>query len=208
MTSPGYVNSLRLILSLSRMIDLRILRTVVATLDRAEADVAWAFAMLAVSLLIYVGASKLRPGGRRKRSKYDYSRLPHFSKYDVENGYLLEVREGDSIEFTVEAPLTYAHPVYEYQPTLWTKILDALVRELPPYQNTMRWAKICIIFPKVRSVLWIQKTMRPTVDPDGTVDYGSIDSFTVEGEKSHLSGAWGEIEIVSNPVEVSEILTS
>src|SRR5215475_156440 len=103
----------------SRMIDLRTYRTVAESEDR----LAWSIMMLAVSLLIYIGGSKLRLGGRRKR--YDYSRLPHFSKYDVENGYLLDVREGDSrIEFTVETPLTYAHPVYEYQRTLRTKILD------------------------------------------------------------------------------------
>src|SRR5262249_6913800 len=131
--------------------------------------------------------------------------LQQFSKYDVENGYLLDVREGDWIEFTVEAPLTYAHPVYEYQRTLWTKIQDALVRELPPYQTTARWAIILIIFPKVRSVQWIQKTMRPHLDHDGTVDYGSIDYFTVEDEKSHLIGDWGEIEIISDPVEVREV---
>ena len=69
----------------------------------------------------------------------------------------------------------------------------------------MRWARILIIFPKVRSVQWIQKTMRPTVDRDGTVDYGDMYSFTVEGEKSHLSGDWGEIEIISDPVEVREV---
>jgi len=164
--------------------------------------VVWAVVMLVVTLLI---ASQLRPEGKRKRSKYDYWKLPQFSKYDVENGYLLDVREGDSIEFTVEAPLTYFHPVYEYQPTLWTKVLDRLVRDLPPHQNTVRWAKILIIFPKVRSVQWIQKTMRPTVDRDGTTDYGDMYCFTVEGDKSHLSGEWGEIEIISDPVEVREV---
>lgn len=69
----------------------------------------------------------------------------------------------------------------------------------------MRWAKILIVFPKVRSVQWIQKTMWRTVDHDGTVDYGSIDYFTVEGDKSHLIGDWGEIEIISDPVEVREV---
>jgi hypothetical protein len=140
--------------------------------------------MLAVSLLIYFSGSKLRLEGKRKRAKYDYSKLPQFAKYDVENGYLLDVTEGDSIEFTVDAPMTYNHPL---QPG---------------------WAKILMVFPKVRSAQWIQKTMRPTADPDGIVDYGRIDSFTVEGEKSHLSGEWGEIEIVSDPVVVGEIQTS
>src|SRR5215469_5945758 len=116
------------------MIDLRICRTLAEImLDRTEDDLFSVLIMLAVSLLI---ASKLSPEGKRKRSKFDYSKLPQFSKYDIENGNLRDVREGDSIEFTVDAPLTYAHPVYEYPRTLWTKILDALVRELPPYQNT------------------------------------------------------------------------
>ena len=187
------------------MIGLRISRTLAEImLDRWEEDhLFWSVAMLAVSLLIYIGGSQLRLG--RKLKRYDYSKLPQFSKYDVENGCLLDVKEGDSIEFTVEAPLTYAHPVYEYQRTLWTKIQDALVRELPPYQYTTRWAKILIVFPKVRNVQWIRKTMRPTVDPDGTVDYGDIDYFTAEGEKSHLIGDWGEIEIISGPVEVREV---
>lgn len=191
------------------MIDLRTCRTVAEImLDRTEDDLFWHVAtlvVLAVWLLIYISAPKLRPGGKRKRSKYDYSKLPQFSKYDIENGYLLDVREDDSIEFTVEAPLTYFHPVYEYQRTLWTKIRDALVRELPPYQYTTRWAKILIIFPRVRSVQWIQKTMKPTIDPDGKIDYGDMFSFTVESEKSHLSGSWGEVEIISDPVEVSEV---
>lgn len=133
----------------------------------------------------------------------DYSKLPQFAKYDVENGHVLDVKEGDSIEFTVEAALTYAHPLHKR--TLGKKIVDALVRDLPPYQHPPSFAKILIVFPKVRSARWIKKSFRPTVDPDGTVDYGSIDCFTVEGDKSHLSGSWGEIEIVSDPVDVSEI---
>ena len=93
------------------------------------------------------------------------------AEYHLEDGFLLDAREDDCIEFTVEADLTYAHPVYP-QRTLWTKILDAMVPDLPPYQQTMRWAKILIVFPRVRRVRWIEKTMRQTVDPDGSIDYG------------------------------------
>lgn len=32
-----------------------------------------------------------------------YSKLPQFAKYDVENGFLLDVKGGNSTEFTVEA---------------------------------------------------------------------------------------------------------
>jgi hypothetical protein len=47
--------------------------------------------------------------------------------------------------------------------------------------------------------------MRPTVDPDGSVDYGDMYCFTVEGDKSHLSGGWGDVEVVSDSIEVKEI---
>jgi hypothetical protein len=137
--------------------------------------------------------------------RVDYSKLPPFAKYHLEDGFLLHVREDDCVEFTVEAALTYAHPVYEYQRTLWPKILDALVRDLPPYQSTMRWAKILIVFPKARRVRWIKRTMKPTIDPNGSVDYGSIYCLTVENDISHLSGDWGEVEIISDPVEVREV---
>lgn len=132
-----------------------------------------------------------------------YSELPQFAKYDLENGFLLDVKEGDSVEFTVEAALTYAHPLC--QRTLRPKVLDVLIRDLPPCQQTPRWAKILIVFPKVRSIRWNEREMHPTFDPDGSVDYGSIDCFTVEGDKSHLSGRWGDVEILSDPPEVKEI---
>jgi hypothetical protein len=75
---------------------------------------------------------------------------------------------------------------------------------LHPHQS-LSWTKILIVFPKVRSIRWNERKMRPTVDPDGSVDYGGIDCFTVEGDESHLSGEWGDVEIVSDPVEVKEI---
>jgi len=133
----------------------------------------------------------------------DYSKLPQFVKYDLENGFLLDVREGECIEFTVEAALTYAHPLHRR--TLGAKILDALIRDLPPYQQTPTWEKLLIVFPKVRSVRWIERKMKPTVDFDGSIDYGSIDCFTIENDTNHLSGGWGEVEIISDPVEVREI---
>ena len=132
----------------------------------------------------------------------DYSRLPQLAAYDLENGWLLDVREGDSIEFTMAAALTYAHPLN--QRTLWAKIENALVRDLPP-QFGPTWARILVVFPKVRSTKWIKRTMRPNVDPNGSIDYGSTEHFTVEGDMSRLGGEWGELEIVSDPVEVREI---
>jgi len=111
----------------------------------------------------------------------DYSTLRQFAKYDVEEGWLLNVNEeGDSVVFTVEAKCTWDHP-------------------------RAGWTKILIIFPKVRSTHWIRREMRPTTDPDGTIDYGGFYSFTVNGDRSHMAGEWGELEIVSDPIEVREL---
>ncbi|HKD85215.1 MAG TPA: hypothetical protein VKB58_10740 [Terriglobales bacterium] len=111
----------------------------------------------------------------------DYSTLPQFAKYDVKEGWLLDVTEdGDSVIFAVEAACTWDHP-------------------------RAGWTNILIVFPKVRSTHWIRREMRPTTDPDGTIDYGAIDSFNVNRDRSHLEGEWGEVEIVSDPIEVREV---
>ena len=80
---------------------------------------------------------------KAKPMAVSYSELPHFAKYDLENGFLLDMKEGDSVELTVEAALTYARPLC--QRTLWAKVLDVLIRDLPPYQQTPHWVKILIV---------------------------------------------------------------
>jgi hypothetical protein len=144
-----------------------------------------------------------RSQSRATTSPTDYSRLPQFANYDVGEGFLLDVKEGNSIEFTVEAALTKSHPLHHR--TLWAELLDVFRADPRLLQPIPSGAKIVIIFPNVRSVCWVERTMEPIGGPDGSVDYGNIDCFTVEGDWSHLSGEWGEIEIVSDPIEVTEI---
>jgi hypothetical protein len=110
--------------------------------------------------------------------------FPQFAKYDLEDSLLLDVREGDSIQFTVDAALTEAHPLAK---------------------EGSGWRKILIVFPNVRSLHWIEKDMRPYVELDGSINYGDVHYFLVEGNKSHLGGEWGDVEIVSDPPEVREI---
>lgn len=110
----------------------------------------------------------------------DYSELPQFANYAVDEGLLLDLKEeGDTVELTVEAPNTFAHP-------------------------KAGWSKIVVKFPNAKSVRWIEKKMQLLTDVDGT-HYGDIDNFVIERHKSHLSGDWGEVEIVSDPVEVTEV---
>jgi hypothetical protein len=112
-------------------------------------------------------------------ARRDYSELPQFANYDVR--FLLDVREeDDSVVFTVEAANTYDH-------------------------SRAGWSKILIVFPKVKLTRWLRKEMQPLVDEDGSVYYGEIDSFIVNRDLSRVTGDWGEVEIVSEPIEVIEI---
>lgn len=145
------------------------------------------FALIAVgatcALLLVVFVAWFR--SRYRLRVRPYRCLPQFRNYCLEDGWLLGVREESNIvEFTVDAALTRTHP------------------RVQPYRC---WRKILITFSNVRSVNWVERNLRPNVDLDGSIDYGSIDCFDIETDKYHLSGQWGEIEIVSGPVKVSEL---
>jgi hypothetical protein len=51
-------------------------------------------------------------------------------------------------------------------------------------------------------VRWLRQTMQPFEDATGEVDYGSIDSWTLDGDVSHITGDWGELEITGGDIAV------
>jgi hypothetical protein len=53
-----------------------------------------------------------------------------------------------------------------------------------------------------RSVRWVSRTMQEFRDATGEADYGSIDSWYLEGEVSHIAGDWGEVEIDDGNVKL------
>lgn len=93
-------------------------------------------------------------------------------------------------------------------------VIDAVMTEThldfgPPESGQLyRYRRIAVRFPNVRQVEWLQQPpLRGQEDPDGTIDYGNIDFFTRSGDRSHLGGYWGEVEIRSD-LPVVDLLES
>lgn len=80
----------------------------------------------------------------------------------LEDSFVLEVIEiEDRLEFIVEFVLRGNHPRY-----------------CPPKPNEQYCYAIGkLTFPNIKSKQWIVKTLSPSTDSTGSVDYGNIDSF-------------------------------
>jgi len=58
-------------------------------------------------------------------------------------------------------------------------------------------------FGKARSLHWIAAVIRPTIDPSGITDFGSLDSLTRTGDEYHIEGDWGKITLVADVPRLS-----
>lgn len=105
----------------------------------------------------------------------------------LEDSYVLGIDSDDrSVRFSIDLVLTPEHPDYRSPG--------------PDEQYCYRRAHIAI--ENARSVRWLRRTMQPFEDATGEVDYGSIDSWTLDGDVSHIAGDWGELEIAGGDVSV------
>lgn len=121
-------------------------------------------------------------------SPASYEPLPALSDVYLEDSYVLGIESDDrSVRFSIDLALTPEHPAYESPP--------------PDEQYCYRRARISI--DDARSVRWRRKTMQPFTDATGEVDYGSIDSWTLDGDVSHVEGEWGEVEVAGGDVSVA-----
>lgn len=113
-----------------------------------------------------------------------YSDLPGLEHVYLEDSYVLDLRiASDSVEFELNAVLTPEHPLYE--------------APLPHQQYCMRRA--ALRFPNATVISANRSRAKPAVDAAGEVDYGNIDVFYRRGTAYHLSGEWGDLELVSDP---------
>lgn len=98
----------------------------------------------------------------------------------LEDSFVLGLIEGEnSIEFELEAVLTPEHPSY-----------------LPPKPNEQHcYKKFVLRLDGCSNVDWLRKSLRPTTDANGEVDYGNIDHFGIAEDQFHLEGDWGEVRL-------------
>jgi hypothetical protein len=115
--------------------------------------------------------------------------MPEFQHVEITDCFVLSWGETDGdLVFTVEASLWPGHPRYTTPPkTQWTCYRKATLR-FPGLKH-------------VEGLLPMPKTQSAT-DPDGSVDYGTIDSLWREDDDSYrLYGDFGEVTIHSDALE-------
>ena len=66
------------------------------------------------------------------------------------------------------------------------------------------YRKGVLVFDGVRDLTWMgQLSSRPSRDLDGSVDYGNIDSLTVEGDHYTVEGDLGKIDLHAASIRVA-----
>ncbi|HWF74447.1 MAG TPA: hypothetical protein VG186_13950 [Solirubrobacteraceae bacterium] len=116
-----------------------------------------------------------------------YETIPELAGVYLEDSYVLDVHAAEhSVQFDLDLVLTPQHPAY-HDPR-------------PGEQYCYRRGRILIA--GARSVRWVRRAMQAFRDASGEVDYGSIDSWYLDGEISHIAGDWGELEVDNGEVKV------
>ena len=115
-----------------------------------------------------------------------YHDLPSFRGYYLEDSYVLAIHlSGNELAFDLEVVLLSDHPEY--------------ARPKPGEQHCYRRSRLS--FGRPSEIRFDGPTaLRPTVDPDGSVDLGNIDSLTrTKDGRFAIAGDWGSIEVRSEP---------
>ena len=113
-----------------------------------------------------------------------YYTLKGLESIYLEDSFLINIEESNSqISFITEIILLESHPAYH-----------------PPKtgeQYCYRQGKI--FFENLKSLKWLAKNLKFTVDINGSKDLGNIDVFTYINDEYYLEGDWGEVKITSSP---------
>ncbi|WGM19814.1 hypothetical protein QEH68_17590 [Paenarthrobacter sp. OM7] len=86
-----------------------------------------------------------------------------------------------------------------------------LTEEHPSYSPPRPGEQYCyrngvLVFDGVTDLNWTgQLGSRPSRDPDGSVDYGNIDSLIIEGNHYTVEGGLGEIDLHAASIRVAPV---
>lgn len=117
-----------------------------------------------------------------------YELTTDLSEVYLEDSWVVEISEKDNtIDFRMEFVLTDKHRNYE----------------APKDGEQYCYKHGKLNFPNASEITWVQKNFKASMDAEGRVDYGNIDSFTFNNGKYHLLGSWGEVLIISDTPQIS-----
>ena len=118
----------------------------------------------------------------------NYSKIPALEYLYFEDSYVLGISSTeDTIEFKMEFVLLQDHPMY----------FDPLPGEQYCYKRGG------LKFANVRNVREFLRTNVRTIDANGEVDFGNIDSFVSQNQRYVLEGEWGKLDIESDEPSVN-----
>jgi hypothetical protein len=105
----------------------------------------------------------------------------------LEESYVLdfELHPG-SATFSVDFALAPSHP--EFVPA--------------PPTDAFAFRQGLLVFSGVRRCTWVAGNARPTVDPDGTLDWDSFHSITWEGDNWRVVGDFGDVTLNVTSLDV------
>ena len=118
-----------------------------------------------------------------------YEQLPGLEHIYLEDSYLLAcIERGNEIVFSLDLVLIPGHEAYT----------PAKPNEFHCY----RYGKL--IFKNPTAITWVNKDFsHVSTDASGEIDYGAIDTMTLNDGSYRLIGSWGEVLIKSDaPVVV------
>lgn len=112
-----------------------------------------------------------------------YENFPGFEDVYLEDSYILGIDTTlQTVTMELDVVLIETHPLYKK----------------PSINEHYCMRKGQIIFPNCKEVNWIEKSMIPSTDATGEVDYGNIDSFVLIDGRYKIEGDLGRLDIISD----------
>lgn len=114
--------------------------------------------------------------------------IPDLRHIYLEDSYVLGIHEvEDALLFDMLVVLTDEHPLYQ-----------------PPLEDELYCYRAARLrFSGNLNIEWIERNLQArTVDPDGSIDIGQIDGFSVQADSYWIDGEWGEVRINCDQVQL------
>jgi hypothetical protein len=113
--------------------------------------------------------------------------VPGLAHIYLEDSFVLGLTStADSLVFAVDLVLTEKHPEYQ----------DPRPHEVYCYRRGK------IIIAEANTVQWNSVCMRPSKDAEDVVEFGSIDAWSVDGNRSQIEGGWSEVDVDGGQLHV------
>ena len=118
----------------------------------------------------------------------NYADLDGFSSYLLEESWVLDVEaHPGTLVLRLELVLLPDHPAYTP----------------PPSTDAYCYRSGTIRFDGIERLTWFHgRLVYRSTDPDGSIDYGTIESFECAPDEFRLAGSFGRIEVQARAVTV------